>query len=130
MGESEGTRRAFACLEATVVLGPVLVPVGRDRDHTGRRPGNEGPDAAGREGRSHRDLAGLDLGPVRERERGSGLDAFGDAAGGVRVAGSPQSTAQPAALCPASSLADFFGSRGCPSGPAPSSALPAPPAAT
>ena len=44
------------------------------------------------------------------------------------VAGSPQSTAHPAALWPSFSRADFFGSRGRPSAPAPSSALPAPPA--
>ena len=78
MDTSEGTRRAFACLEATIVLGPVLIPVGGDRHHAGRRPGNESSDAAGRECRSHDDLAGPDLGPVCEGERGSGLDAFRD----------------------------------------------------
>jgi hypothetical protein len=74
VGKSERTGSAFACLEATVVLGSALIAIGRDRHLAVRRPLDEGPQAAGRQGRSDRDLTGLDLGPARMREGSRGLD--------------------------------------------------------
>ena len=62
MGASEGAGRLLARLKATIVGWPVLVPVGRDRDPSGRRPRKEGADTARRQGRGDRELAGFDLG--------------------------------------------------------------------
>ncbi len=55
MGEGEGAGCPLAGTIAAVVVWPVFIPVGRDRDRAASRARSEGPDAAGRQSRGNRE---------------------------------------------------------------------------
>jgi hypothetical protein len=78
MLQREGARGSLSRLEAAVVLRLSLVAIRRNRHNPGGGPRYEGTDAASRQGRGHRDLAGFDLGPVREPESSRSLDTLGE----------------------------------------------------
>ena len=125
------SRAAFSpALKARSASGLLFVPIRRHRHLAVRRPRPEGPHAAGRQSSRKRHFAGLQLSLVCQGECRRSLWAFCQDQMRCGRRDRPTATAQPAALAPRGSLADFLASRCWPSGATPRSALPSPSALT